>query len=63
MLGGTATNIRIGSVARRRASPWGLPADLAALNRRVREDLSLPSLPGRPPRVQGFAFRFFLVLP
>jgi hypothetical protein len=34
-----------------------------ALNERVPEDLFLPSLRDRPPRVQGHAFRFFLVLP
>jgi len=34
-----------------------------ALNRLVPEDLFLPSLRERSPRVQGHAFRFFLVLP
>jgi len=34
-----------------------------ALNQSVREDLTLPSLRDRPHRVQGYAFRFFLVLP
>jgi hypothetical protein len=36
---------------------------LHALNQLIAEDLSLPSLRDRPPRVQGYAFRFFLVLP
>jgi hypothetical protein len=36
---------------------------LQALNQLVPEDLFLPSLRDRPPRVQGHAFRFFLVLP
>jgi len=34
-----------------------------ALNQSVREDLFLPSLRDKPARVQGYAFRFFLVLP
>src|SRR3954462_13717564 len=52
-----------GSVARKRASPPSLPADLETLSQTVRADLSLPSLRDRPPRVQGYASRFFLVLP
>jgi hypothetical protein len=51
------------SVARKRPSPAGLPADLQALNQRIPEALFLPSLRDQPPRVQGYAYRFFLVLP
>jgi hypothetical protein len=40
-----------------------LPADLEALNQTIRENLSLPSLRDQPARVQGYAYRFFLVLP
>jgi hypothetical protein len=40
-----------------------LQTQLAALGRRFPESLSLPSLRERPPRVQGHAYRFFLVLP
>jgi len=36
---------------------------LEALARRFPEALSLPSLRDQPPRVQGHAYRFFLVLP
>jgi hypothetical protein len=36
---------------------------LQALNQRIPEELSLPSLRDRPARVRGHAFRFFLVLP
>lgn len=50
-------------MARKSPNPYGLPPELEALNRRVPNDLFLPSLRERPPRVQGFAFRFFLVLP
>src|SRR5947199_865271 len=52
-----------GSVPRRTPSFSRLPADLETLNGLVPEDLFLPSLRGRPARVQGYAFRFFLVLP
>ncbi len=52
-----------GSVARKKPSPSRLPAELRTLNQQVPEDLFLPSLRERPPRVQGHAFRFFLVLP
>src|SRR5262245_36485074 len=51
-----------GSVARKKPSPSNLAADLVTLNRLMPEDLSLPSLHDRPSRVQGYAFRFFLVL-
>jgi hypothetical protein len=51
------------SVPRRRPSPAALQADLSALSERFRDDLFLPSLRGRPPRLQGHAYRFFLVLP
>jgi hypothetical protein len=36
---------------------------LAKLARRFRADLSLPSIRAHPARVQGHAYRFFLVLP
>lgn len=52
-----------GSVARKKPSPSSLPAALRTLNQQVPEDLFLPSLRDRPPRVQGYAYRFFLVLP
>src|SRR5262249_11012551 len=52
-----------GSVGKRRARSANLAADLQALSQAVRDDLSLPSLRDRPARVQGYAFRFFLVLP
>src|SRR5437870_12011383 len=51
------------SVARREPNRTDLQSDLHSLNQSVPEDLSLPSLGGRPPRVRGHAFRFFLVLP
>jgi hypothetical protein len=51
------------SVARRKPSPTSLSADLEALNRTIHDELSLPSLRDHPPRVQGYAYRFFLVLP
>jgi hypothetical protein len=38
-------------------------AALRLLNKRFPEDLFLPSLRQNPARVQGYAFRFFLVLP
>lgn len=50
-------------MARRKHSPADLPAELQTLNQQVPEDLFLPSLRDRPPRVQGYAYRFFLVLP
>jgi hypothetical protein len=37
--------------------------ELQALNQLIPEALSLPSLRDRAPRLQGHAFRFFLVLP
>ena len=43
--------------------PSSLAADLQTLNQLIPEVLSVPSLRDRPPRVQGDAFRFFLVLP
>jgi hypothetical protein len=52
-----------GSVARKKPSPPKLATELQALNQRLPEDLFLPSLRDRPPRVHGYAFRFFLVLP
>jgi hypothetical protein len=51
------------SVARRRPNRSVLQRDLRSLNQRIPEDLFLPSLRSRPPRVQGHAYRFFLVLP
>jgi hypothetical protein len=51
------------SVAKKRPSPADLLAELQALNQRIPDALSLPSLRGQPPRVQGYAYRFFLVLP
>jgi hypothetical protein len=50
-------------VARSQPSPARLRTLLASLARRFPEDLSLPSLRERPARVQGHAYRFFLVLP
>jgi hypothetical protein len=52
-----------GRVARKKPNAPSLPADLLALNQMFPEELSLPSLRDRPARVQGYAFRFFLVLP
>jgi hypothetical protein len=52
-----------GSVARKKGSSSRLSVEVLALSQAVREDLSRPSLRERPPRVRGFAFRFFLVLP
>lgn len=40
-----------------------MQAGLQALSERVPEDLFLPSLRGDPPSLQGYAYRFFLVLP
>src|SRR5437867_10968275 len=51
------------SVPRKKTSPGNLLAELHALNLKVPEDISLPSIRQQPPRVQGYAFRFFLVLP
>src|ERR1051325_10022233 len=51
------------SVAKKNANLARLESDLRTLNKLVREDLFLPSLRDRPPRVQGYGFRFFLVLP
>jgi hypothetical protein len=51
------------SVARKKPSPSSLPAELQVLNQRFPQDLFLPSLRERSPRVHGHAFRFFLVLP
>ena len=48
---------------RKNPSLSGLPAELQILNLLIPEDLFLPSLRDRPARVQGYAFRFFLVLP
>jgi hypothetical protein len=50
-------------VARSQPSPVRLRKHLATLARRFSEELSLPSLREQPPRVQGHAYRFFLVLP
>ena len=47
-------------MAKRRPS---LEKDLRALNALVPEDLFLPSLRGNPASVQGYAFRFFLMVP
>lgn len=52
-----------GSVARKKPSLIRMQAELRALDQSVPDDLSLASLRERPPRVQGYAFRFFLVLP
>jgi hypothetical protein len=49
-------------VARSQPSPDRLQKHLATLAQRFPEDLSLPSLRERPPRVHGHAYRFFLVL-
>jgi hypothetical protein len=51
------------SVARKNPNPSPFAADLQTINELIPEDLSLPSLHERPPRVRGYAFRFFLVLP
>jgi hypothetical protein len=50
-------------VARKKPGPSRLAVAYQACNELVPEDHSLPSLRERPPRVQGHAFRFFLVLP
>ena len=50
-------------MARSQPSPARLRANLETLSQRFPEVLSLPSLRERPARVQGHAFRFFLVLP
>jgi len=50
-------------VARSQPSRPRLRTRLARLSQRFPEALSLPSLRERPPRVQGHAYRFFLVLP
>ena len=50
-------------MARKAPSPPRLSADLQALSEAISQDLFVPSLRGVPPRLQGFAFRFFLVLP
>src|SRR5207237_3285243 len=52
-----------GSVARKRPNSSRLLVHLQELDRTIRDDISLPSLRDRPARVQGHAFRFFLVLP
>jgi hypothetical protein len=46
----------------RRARPH-LEQELEALNLLIPEELRLPSLRAHPARVQGYAYRFFLVLP
>jgi hypothetical protein len=52
------------NVARRRNPNLSrLEAKLRELDARVPEDLFLPSLRERSPRVHGHAFRYFLVLP
>jgi hypothetical protein len=50
-------------VARSRPSPARLRRELESLARQFPENVSLPSLRERTPRVQGHAYRFFLVLP
>jgi hypothetical protein len=50
-------------VARSQSSPDRLRNKLAALARLFPEDLALPSFREQPARVQGRAYRFFLVLP
>jgi hypothetical protein len=50
-------------VARKSPNPPSLAAELQSLNDLVSEDISLCSLRESPPRVHGYAFRFFLVLP
>ena len=50
-------------MARRKPSPSSLSTDLQALSQRVPEDLFLASLRDQPAHVQGYAYRFFLVLP
>src|SRR5437868_3778665 len=51
------------SVPRKTPRPSRLFVDLQALGRTIPEDVSLPSLRGQPPRVQGHAYRFSIVLP
>jgi hypothetical protein len=50
-------------MARKSSSPSELSARLHGLSQSVDEEIRLPSLCERPARVQGYAFRFFLVLP
>ncbi len=50
-------------MARSRGSPDRLRVELERLAQQFPHDLALPSLRARPARVQGHAFRFFLVLP
>ena len=50
-------------MAKRKRNLSGFDADLRVLNALVPEDLFLPSLRGDPARVQGYAYRFYLVLP
>jgi hypothetical protein len=50
-------------VAKRKRSLSQFDADLRRLDALVPQDLFLPSLREQPARVQGYAFRFFLVLP
>jgi hypothetical protein len=49
-------------VARKQSKPT-LEQELRTLNESVPESVRLPSLADRPPRVQGYAYRFFVVLP
>jgi len=50
-------------VAKGKRSESRLEADLRALGESVTEDLFLPSLRESPPRLNGHAFRFYIVLP
>jgi hypothetical protein len=52
-----------GCVGRKKHNPSDLRGELLILNQLVPEDLFLASLRERPARVQGYAYRFFLVLP
>src|SRR5438132_13282985 len=51
------------SVAKGKPSRSDLPIELQRLSQSVPEDLFLVSLRDQPARLQGFAFRFLLVLP
>jgi hypothetical protein len=51
------------NVARKKSNAPALERALRALSESIPDDLFLPSLRHQPARVQGYAFRFFLVLP
>lgn len=50
-------------MARKKTSSLDLETEFQVLDQRVSEDLAVPSLREHPPRVQSYAYRFFLVLP